>query len=141
MTNYATYIYRRTARAALEARLGRKVTDAEQNDFCGFLFGNTDEILEWAIPRFLAQQAKFHGRKYRYEYIVKTEDGKTRLIILDALPEDKADEIENADQEHRLGLIEAAYPEYGAADEKDYNDGKMWDSNPPGVFIRCCDEV
>ena len=79
--------------------------------------------------------------KYRYEYIVKTEDGKTRLIVLDGLPVNKADEIENADQDHRLSLIEAAYKAYGVIDEEDYSDFGLWDSSLPGVYIRCCDEV
>jgi hypothetical protein len=82
-------------------------------------------------------------QQYCVEYIVKTVDGKTRLIILDNLPESQLLHIE-ALNEHgfdRLSAIERNQAEHGFADEPDYNDGDAWKDHPQGVYIRVVDKA
>ena len=80
-------------------------------------------------------------KKYCVEYIVVDNAGKTRLIVLDELPEAQMIEIDDAAPEHRLSLIEPLRGEYGFANASNYDDGDTWKRYPPGTYIRVCDDA
>lgn len=79
---------------------------------------------------------------YYVEFIVKTEDGKTRLICLDPVSGDDLDAIDALPAEGfaRLPLVENLCKENCVGDEDDYKDGNAWKDHAPGVYSRVTDE-